>query len=65
MILYLRPEHDGKHSPEGAIICAYEFDQDGIRLVNQFRFKYTANSILDGPWVYILKGIGKTGATVS
>ncbi len=64
MVLYLRSEFDEKRSPEGAIIAAYEFDEDGVRLVNQFRFKYTTKSVIDGPWVFVLKGIGQTGVTV-
>ena len=64
MVLYLRPEHDGKQNPSGSIIAAYEYDDDGVRLVNQFRFKYTSNSIIDDKWVFILKGVGRTGARV-
>ena len=62
MVLYLRPEHDVKHNPSGSIIAAYEYDDDGVRLVNQFRFQYTANSITDDKWVFLLKKVVRTSA---
>ena len=64
MVLYLRPEHDGKRNPSGSIIAAYEYDDDGVRLVNQFRFQYTSNSIIDDKWVFLLKGVGRTGVRI-
>lgn len=62
LVLYLRPEHDGKRSPKGSIIAAYRYDDDGVRLVNQYRFKFTSKTVTDDPWVFALVGVGKTGA---
>jgi len=61
IVLYLRAEHDGKRSPKGSIIAAYECDKDGVRLVNHFRFKYTDNAVVDGQWSFIRKYISQTG----